>query len=51
LWVLPLQQVVYRQLMYVVLVHSMVTAVTGGRLHWHKLNRTGEAARDAQVST
>ncbi|HEY7272450.1 MAG TPA: bifunctional polysaccharide deacetylase/glycosyltransferase family 2 protein [Actinoplanes sp.] len=51
LWVLPLQQIVYRQLMYVVLVHSMVTAVTGGRLHWHKLNRTGEAARDAQVST
>jgi cellulose synthase/poly-beta-1,6-N-acetylglucosamine synthase-like glycosyltransferase/peptidoglycan/xylan/chitin deacetylase (PgdA/CDA1 family) len=51
LWVLPLQQIVYRQLMYLVLVHSMVTAVTGGRLHWHKLNRTGEAARDAQVST
>jgi cellulose synthase/poly-beta-1,6-N-acetylglucosamine synthase-like glycosyltransferase/peptidoglycan/xylan/chitin deacetylase (PgdA/CDA1 family) len=50
LWVLPLQQIVYRQLMYLVLVHSMVTAVTGGRLHWHKLNRTGEAARDAQVS-
>jgi cellulose synthase/poly-beta-1,6-N-acetylglucosamine synthase-like glycosyltransferase/peptidoglycan/xylan/chitin deacetylase (PgdA/CDA1 family) len=51
LWVLPLQQIVYRQLMYVVLVHSMVTAVTGGRLHWHKLNRTGEAARDAKVVT
>jgi cellulose synthase/poly-beta-1,6-N-acetylglucosamine synthase-like glycosyltransferase/peptidoglycan/xylan/chitin deacetylase (PgdA/CDA1 family) len=51
LWVLPLQQIVYRQLMYLVLVHSMVTAVTGGRLHWHKLNRTGEAARDAQLST
>ena len=50
LWVLPLQQIVYRQLMYLVLVHSMVTAVTGGRLHWHKLDRTGEAARDAQVS-
>jgi cellulose synthase/poly-beta-1,6-N-acetylglucosamine synthase-like glycosyltransferase/peptidoglycan/xylan/chitin deacetylase (PgdA/CDA1 family) len=49
LWVLPLQQIVYRQLMYVVLVHSMVTAVTGGRLHWQKLNRTGEAARDAQL--
>jgi cellulose synthase/poly-beta-1,6-N-acetylglucosamine synthase-like glycosyltransferase/peptidoglycan/xylan/chitin deacetylase (PgdA/CDA1 family) len=47
LWALPLQQVVYRQLMYVVLLHSMVTAVSGGRLHWQKLNRTGEAAQSA----
>ena len=47
LWVLPLQQIVYRQLMYLVLLHSMITAVTGGRLHWQKLNRTGEAAQSA----
>jgi cellulose synthase/poly-beta-1,6-N-acetylglucosamine synthase-like glycosyltransferase/peptidoglycan/xylan/chitin deacetylase (PgdA/CDA1 family) len=47
LWALPLQQVVYRQLMYLVLVHSMVTAFSGGRLHWQKLNRTGEAAQSA----
>jgi cellulose synthase/poly-beta-1,6-N-acetylglucosamine synthase-like glycosyltransferase/peptidoglycan/xylan/chitin deacetylase (PgdA/CDA1 family) len=47
LWALPLQQVVYRQLMYLVLVHSMVTAASGGRLHWQKLNRTGEAAQSA----
>jgi hypothetical protein len=47
LWALPLQQVVYRQLMYLVLVHSMVTAASGGRLHWQKLNRTGEAAHSA----
>jgi cellulose synthase/poly-beta-1,6-N-acetylglucosamine synthase-like glycosyltransferase/peptidoglycan/xylan/chitin deacetylase (PgdA/CDA1 family) len=47
LWALPLQQIVYRQLMYLVLVHSMVTAASGGRLHWHKLNRTGEAAQSA----
>jgi hypothetical protein len=33
--------------MYVVLLHSMVTAVSGGRLHWQKLNRTGEAAQSA----
>lgn len=51
LWALPLQQVVYRQLMYVVLVHSMVTAASGGRLHWQKLNRTGDAAQSATFSS
>jgi cellulose synthase/poly-beta-1,6-N-acetylglucosamine synthase-like glycosyltransferase/peptidoglycan/xylan/chitin deacetylase (PgdA/CDA1 family) len=40
-WVLPLQQLVYRQLMYLVLIHSLVTALTGARLRWHKLHRTG----------
>ncbi|GAB3796276.1 bifunctional polysaccharide deacetylase/glycosyltransferase family 2 protein [Micromonospora zhanjiangensis] len=47
LWALPLQQVVYRQVMYLVLLHSMVTAVTGGRLRWHKLQRSGQAAHSA----
>ncbi|MFD1920323.1 polysaccharide deacetylase family protein [Streptomyces beijiangensis] len=42
LWPLPLQQVVYRQLMYMVLIQSCLTAISGGRLHWHKLRRTGE---------
>ncbi|MFE0630064.1 bifunctional polysaccharide deacetylase/glycosyltransferase family 2 protein [Streptomyces sp. NPDC058864] len=42
LWPLPLQQVLYRQLMYLVLLQSCVTAVNGGRLGWHKLRRTGE---------
>ncbi|MFG2692332.1 bifunctional polysaccharide deacetylase/glycosyltransferase family 2 protein [Kitasatospora sp. NPDC051984] len=41
---LPLQQVVYRQLMYIVLLQSTITALTGGRLRWHKLRRTGEVA-------
>lgn len=41
LWVLPLQQFVYRQLMYLVMVQSVVTALTGGRLGWQKLRRTG----------
>ncbi|WP_341717447.1 glycosyltransferase [Micromonospora sp. FIMYZ51] len=41
LWVLPLQQFVYRQLMYLVLLQSVVTALTGGRLGWQKLKRTG----------
>jgi len=44
LWTLPLQQFAYRQLMYLVLIQSLVTALTGGRLRWHKLVRTGEAA-------
>jgi cellulose synthase/poly-beta-1,6-N-acetylglucosamine synthase-like glycosyltransferase/peptidoglycan/xylan/chitin deacetylase (PgdA/CDA1 family) len=44
LWVLPLQQFAYRPLMYLVLVQSAVTALTGARLRWHKLHRTGHAA-------
>ncbi|WP_406044883.1 bifunctional polysaccharide deacetylase/glycosyltransferase family 2 protein [Micromonospora sp. NBC_00898] len=44
LWALPLQQFVYRQVMYLVLVHSVVTALSGGALKWQKLRRTGEVA-------
>jgi cellulose synthase/poly-beta-1,6-N-acetylglucosamine synthase-like glycosyltransferase/peptidoglycan/xylan/chitin deacetylase (PgdA/CDA1 family) len=43
LWTLPLQQFVYRQLMYLVVVQSAVTALTGVRLRWHRIDRTGEA--------
>lgn len=43
LWVLPLQQFVYRQLMYLVMIQSVTTALTGGRLGWQKLRRTGLA--------
>ncbi|MEU6343361.1 bifunctional polysaccharide deacetylase/glycosyltransferase family 2 protein [Streptomyces sp. NPDC046977] len=38
---LPLQQILYRQLMYLVLLQSWITALTGGRLRWQKLRRTG----------
>ncbi|MFD5798482.1 glycosyltransferase [Streptomyces diastatochromogenes] len=41
---LPLQQILYRQLMYVVLLQSWITALTGGRLRWQKLRRTGGIA-------
>ncbi|GAA0357183.1 glycosyltransferase [Actinoallomurus spadix] len=41
LWVMPLQQVVYRQLMYLVVIQSLVTAVLGARLRWHVIRRTG----------
>jgi cellulose synthase/poly-beta-1,6-N-acetylglucosamine synthase-like glycosyltransferase len=44
LWSLPFQQVVYRQFMYLVVVQSIVTAVVGSRLRWHRMVRTGEAA-------
>jgi cellulose synthase/poly-beta-1,6-N-acetylglucosamine synthase-like glycosyltransferase/peptidoglycan/xylan/chitin deacetylase (PgdA/CDA1 family) len=45
LWILPLQQFVYRQLMYLVVVQSTVTALTGIRLHWHRIARTGQASQ------
>jgi cellulose synthase/poly-beta-1,6-N-acetylglucosamine synthase-like glycosyltransferase/peptidoglycan/xylan/chitin deacetylase (PgdA/CDA1 family) len=41
LWTLPLQQVVYRQLMYLVVIHSLVTAVVGSRLRWQRMQRYG----------
>jgi cellulose synthase/poly-beta-1,6-N-acetylglucosamine synthase-like glycosyltransferase len=43
---LPAQQVVYRVLMYMVLMQSAITALTGGRLRWQKLRRTGEVGLD-----
>jgi hypothetical protein len=45
LWRLPLQQFAYRQLMYLVLIQSATTALTGGRLRWHKLQRAGLVPR------
>jgi hypothetical protein len=44
LWTTPFQQVFYRQLMYLVVIHSMATALTGVRLRWHKLARIGDGA-------
>jgi cellulose synthase/poly-beta-1,6-N-acetylglucosamine synthase-like glycosyltransferase len=44
LLVLPLQQFVYRQLMYLVIIRSAVTALTGARLRWQKLRRVGDVA-------
>lgn len=40
-WVLPLQQLFYRQLTYLVLFESVRSALFGLRLHWQRLNRTG----------
>jgi cellulose synthase/poly-beta-1,6-N-acetylglucosamine synthase-like glycosyltransferase len=41
LWILPLQQVVYRQLMYLVTIQSVITALAGTRQRWQAISRTG----------
>ncbi|WP_441249405.1 bifunctional polysaccharide deacetylase/glycosyltransferase family 2 protein [Kitasatospora sp. McL0602] len=41
LWSLPLQQFVYRQLMYLVVIQSVVTAIAGSRLRWQRMERYG----------
>jgi hypothetical protein len=42
LWALPLQQFVYRQLTYLVVTASVVSAFEGARLPWHHVERTGD---------
>jgi poly-beta-1,6 N-acetyl-D-glucosamine synthase len=42
LWALPFQQFVFRQLVYLVVFESVVSACAGTRLRWHKLTRTGD---------
>ena len=41
LWTLPLQQFVYRQLMYLVVIQSVFTALAGTRLRWQRMERYG----------
>jgi cellulose synthase/poly-beta-1,6-N-acetylglucosamine synthase-like glycosyltransferase len=41
LWLLPLQQVVYRQLMYLVTIQSVMTALLGTRQRWQSMRRIG----------
>ncbi len=43
LWTLPLQQLFYRQLLYLVLLRSTVMALAGVAQRWNKLHRTGAA--------
>lgn len=42
LWSLVLQQFVYRQLMYLVVIQSAASALYGVRLRWQIIRRTGE---------
>lgn len=41
LWVLPFQQIVYRQLMYLVTIQSLITAILGSRQRWQAIRRSG----------
>lgn len=41
LWVLPFQQVVWRQLMYLVTIQSVITALLGTRQRWQVIRRAG----------
>ncbi|MFB7927769.1 bifunctional polysaccharide deacetylase/glycosyltransferase family 2 protein [Streptomyces sp. NPDC056039] len=43
LWALPLQLLAYRQLMYLVVIQSLATAVFGTGLTWQRIRRTGTA--------
>lgn len=51
IWALPLQQFVYRQLMYLVVIHALSTAFSGARTGWHKLGRTGALKERATMPT
>jgi hypothetical protein len=42
LWALPLQQFVYRQLMYLVIIESTMSALAGVRARWLSVPRTGD---------
>jgi LCP family protein required for cell wall assembly len=44
LWTFLLQQIAYRQLIYLVVIQSGVTALIGARMRWHQPARTGHAA-------
>ena len=41
LWALPLQQFVYRQFMYLVIIESTISALVGARASWKTAPRTG----------
>ncbi|MGW2425498.1 bifunctional polysaccharide deacetylase/glycosyltransferase family 2 protein [Streptomyces sp. NPDC001709] len=49
LWSLPLQQFVYRQLMYLVVIQSVFTAVSGSRLRWQRMERYGSLQAPAPM--
>ncbi len=51
LWALPFQQVVYRQLMYLVTIQSVITALLGTRQRWQAIRRTGVFADEGVSAT
>ena len=42
LWALPLQQFAYRQMMYLVIIESTISALIGARASWKTIPRTGD---------
>ncbi|GAC1381873.1 MAG: glycosyltransferase [Marmoricola sp.] len=50
LWTLPLQQFVYRQLMYLVVIQSLFTALSGLPLRWQRMERYGTLAQERVAS-
>ncbi len=42
LWALPVQQFVYRQLMYLVVIEATISALVGIRGEWKTIPRTGD---------
>ncbi|PJJ01125.1 cellulose synthase/poly-beta-1,6-N-acetylglucosamine synthase-like glycosyltransferase [Streptomyces sp. 2333.5] len=45
LWAMPFQLLVYRQLMYLVVIQSVVAFLLGTRLKWQRMHRSGTAAQ------
>jgi cellulose synthase/poly-beta-1,6-N-acetylglucosamine synthase-like glycosyltransferase/peptidoglycan/xylan/chitin deacetylase (PgdA/CDA1 family) len=45
LWALPLQQFCHRQVSYLVVYDGVISAMLGSRLHWQRIERTGEVAQ------
>jgi cellulose synthase/poly-beta-1,6-N-acetylglucosamine synthase-like glycosyltransferase/peptidoglycan/xylan/chitin deacetylase (PgdA/CDA1 family) len=49
IWMLPLQQFVYRQLLYMVVMQSLITVVLGARLRWQTIRRVGTFSHSDEV--
>jgi cellulose synthase/poly-beta-1,6-N-acetylglucosamine synthase-like glycosyltransferase/peptidoglycan/xylan/chitin deacetylase (PgdA/CDA1 family) len=50
IWLLPFQLIVYRQLMYLVTIQSVIAALVGTRQRWQVSERTGVFSEPAQSS-
>lgn len=48
--ILPLQQVIYRQLLYATVIRALGTALSGTRLAWNKLPRTADVEIDHLIA-
>jgi cellulose synthase/poly-beta-1,6-N-acetylglucosamine synthase-like glycosyltransferase/peptidoglycan/xylan/chitin deacetylase (PgdA/CDA1 family) len=50
LWALPLQQFLYRQLMYLVIIEATISALIGARASWQHIPRTGNVEIPPQAA-